>query len=217
MMIRLISITLLCCLFNVSYSNDDLSKDTWNELVKEIDYTERYKEFKKDTTKQDEESLIAPREFNSPAGLRTIVLVFIGVILLTLVVLLILSIARAKTTTNINTKINIEEVDDPNVHKLSDLELYLLEAVESGDYRLALRIQFLMLIKALNEKELIIWKKEKTNFDYYHELFEKPYQKNFRSLVIIFEKTWYANYAINLESYQSHTLKFNEIHQTIQS
>lgn len=218
-MMRIITILLLCCLLVPGYSTDGLSKETWEELVKDINYTEEYKEFEKDTTKNEKESQteITPREFKSPAGLKTVVLVVIGAILLALVVFLILSIARAKTPTNINTKINIEEVDDPSQHKVSDLERYLLEAIESGDYRLALRIQFLMLIKALNEANLISWKKDKTNFDYYHELLEKPYQANFRSLVLVFEKTWYANYTIDRASYQNLTIQFNEIHQTIQS
>lgn len=217
-MIRLIFISIMCLMVNSILANDGLSKDAWNELTSEIDFTENFKEAKRDTTPEEKkEPNFTPRQFKSTASIRTVILIVIGIVLLALVVALVLSMSSIKATTNLKTKAHIEDVDDPTEHNLSDLERYLIEALEEGDFRLALRVQFLMLIKALNEKRIINWKKEKTNFDYITELYQKSFQSEFKALVLIFEKSWYANYPINQETYHSALKKFNSIHQTIQS
>lgn len=214
-MIRLTGILFLFVLCNICYATDGLSKETWEELTKEIDYTETYSEFQKDTTEKRNEIHFSPREIRNPQTLKIFVLILIGAILLALVVILIISLSKANITTSVRTKIAIEEIDDPSQHQLSDLEKFLLEATEAGDYRLALRIQFLILIKALNDSEIITWKKEKTNTDYYYELINKPFHANYKVIVTMFEKSWYANYPVNSNTYSELSKKFNNIKESI--
>ncbi|MEY4927116.1 MAG: hypothetical protein RI894_1552, partial [Bacteroidota bacterium] len=97
--------------------------------------------------------------------------IFIGLIigLIALLLYLVSKSALFLGNATVNTEIiSLEDVEN-DLHE-SDLERFLRQALENGDYRLALRIYYLMILKALSLKELIAWKKDKTNNEYCREL-----------------------------------------------
>jgi hypothetical protein len=83
----------------------------------------------------------------------------------------------------------------------SDMEHFLALALESGDYRTAIRVFYLTIIKNLHEQKLILWKKEKTNFDYVRELRGSVHYDSFRSATRAFELVWYGNAQIAEKEY----------------
>ena len=209
---------LACCHL---HANNNLDKRIWESTTGKYDYTETYKEFETDTTaKKDKtfESTTNNWQLGEKAQLfRVIVVVVIGALLLTLIILLIYSLSKIKPVHKISENPHIEEVDNPNQYKLSDLERYLQEALDSKNLRLAVRIHFLMLIKALEENNLISWKKDKTNRDYLRELTDMEYYDNIKALVSAFEKVWYANYTIQASTYQELSLNFKRTKEKIES
>ncbi|MEO6168258.1 MAG: DUF4129 domain-containing protein, partial [Chitinophagales bacterium] len=78
-----------------------------------------------------------------------------------------------------------------------ELDRFLREALEQNDFRLAVRIYYLMAIKELAQRKFIHWKKEKTNFDYLSELGEGTSYHGFKEITLIFERVWYGELAIN--------------------
>ncbi len=75
------------------------------------------------------------------------------------------------------------------------------QALEAGDYRMAIRYRFLHVLKNINEKELIKWAFEKTNRDYLREFKGHPLFNEFRQLVNTYEMVWYGNTQIDKISF----------------
>src|SRR5690606_11727202 len=48
----------------------------------------------------------------------------------------------------------------------------IAQAEQKGIYSVALRDRYLQLLKLIEEKELIVWRKNKTNYEYWRELNE---------------------------------------------
>ncbi len=129
--------------------------------------------------------------------------IFIGLIIALIALLLYFMSKSALFLGNaaVNTEIiTLEEVEN-DLHE-SDLERFLRQALEKSDYRLALRIYYLMILKALSLKELIVWKKDKTNYEYCQEL--RPvagvYQQ-FKSITLLFDRVWYGDVVIEKQDY----------------
>lgn len=89
--------------------------------------------------------------------------------------------------------------DDEDI-KETDYDKLLNEALAIPDYRLAIRYLFLKSLKVLQEKELIDWHKEKTNYQYLNEL-PQHYRNNFSRLIYYFEYTWYGQFDASAELY----------------
>jgi len=96
--------------------------------------------------------------------------------------------------------INVQELHE-NIHEINFPES-IAKFEMAGDYRSAVRYQFLFVLKKLSDKKLINWNPEKTNKDYAAEL-KAPHLKNdFSDLSYIFDYVWYGEFSIEEESYQ---------------
>jgi len=73
-----------------------------------------------------------------------------------------------------------------------DVAYYLDQAITENQYRIAIRLHYLLIIKKLSENKFIKWKKDKTNRDYILETASFPFSEEFRSSTSIFEKVWYG-------------------------
>jgi hypothetical protein len=104
------------------------------------------------------------------------------------------------------------EVQDDVLEKLPFQEL-IEDAVARGQYRMAVRFHYLRCLKYLQEKELIVWKFEKTNSEYLTELDPTPLRKPFGELTRLYEYIWYGEFAIEKAEYHTSKesfLKFEE-------
>jgi hypothetical protein len=81
---------------------------------------------------------------------------------------------------------------DAYIHE-TDLERFLREALEAGNYPLGIRLYYLQTIKLLSEKEAILWSRAKTNRDYLREMRDHPLGREFREATRTFERVWYGN------------------------
>ena len=93
----------------------------------------------------------------------------------------------------------------------TELELMLEKALANDDFRLAIRIYFIFVLKDLTEKSWIIWKKEKTNISYLMEMRGKKQYESFSESVSIFELVWYGNYTITNTDYSTIEPKFKQL------
>ncbi len=94
------------------------------------------------------------------------------------------------------------EEEKENIHEL-DFPTLIARALESKEYRYAVRLQYLQLLKNLTLKGIIIWKPEKTNREYLRELSNKPAYASFLKINRIFEYVWYGEIVIDKEGYTS--------------
>jgi hypothetical protein len=90
-----------------------------------------------------------------------------------------------------------------NIHEL-DFASRLREAEESGNYRLALRLGYLQLLKLLSDQHLIDWQPDKTNHAYLRELASgRPAARPaFGELTRQFEYVWYGELPLPASLYR---------------
>lgn len=95
-----------------------------------------------------------------------------------------------------------------NIHGI-DFESDLQKAIDTGNYRLAVRLLYLDCLKKLNDSGLIHWQPAKTNTAYVSELGDATVQSEFKQLTRQFEYIWYGDFAINPQH-------FTQLHEAFQ-
>ena len=102
-----------------------------------------------------------------------------------------------------------------NIDEL-DIESLLRDALAGGDLRLAIRVHYLLLLKKLNDAELIKWKKNKTNRDYLSELYGRHASyDDVRMLTLAYELVWYGERSVSPDSFQKLSGDFESVSRRI--
>ena len=74
-------------------------------------------------------------------------------------------------------------------------------AAGAGNYRLAIRLMFLRLLKNLSQKNIIQYGHDRTNFDYLLQLSSTKYYSEFFKITRHYEYSWYGKFEISKETY----------------
>lgn len=93
-------------------------------------------------------------------------------------------------------------LDDVDIHAI-DYTSAIEGAKLRKDYRYAVRLWFLRSLKSLTDRELIKWKMDKTNSDYYYELRGSQLQKEFGSISLMYDYIWYGEFPVDEQKYQA--------------
>ena len=93
----------------------------------------------------------------------------------------------------------------------TDWEQLLQQANENNDTRLAIRYTYMWLLQMLQERELIRYRTDKTNYDYYTELADTAFKQPFKQLSRQYEYAWYGHYTISPAAYNDYTALFNNL------
>ena len=179
--------------------------EEWKKAVEGIEYIE---EAKKEKKEEDNNEFKIPENssswdgawLKSPTTKVVVILITIALLIFTLIKLL-------GKTGNANAKvymdnISIEELTEENFIE-TDLEKLLRIALESNDYRSAVRVLYLSTIQQLNSTGLILWKKDKTNKDFLREMRKHSNYKTFRDITLAYEIVWYGDRQIELQQFTS--------------
>ncbi len=134
-----------------------------------------------------------PIRFSMSGGLGPfgyILLGCFGLVLIYLIYRLFLNSERKGSKITPDT-LNLEELN-PSEIPLTELQRLLQEALEKQDYRGAVRIYFIFIVRGLVQNNAISWKKEKTNFHYLMEMSGNIQYDDFNKAVSYFEIIWYG-------------------------
>ncbi|MCH5682976.1 DUF4129 domain-containing protein [Niabella sp. W65] len=82
------------------------------------------------------------------------------------------------------------------------------EALNNKNYRLAIRLHYLQLLKMLSEKGVIHYQPDKTNFDYLLQVRSTPHYSDFSGLTRQYEYSWYGLFPISQSQYEQIDLLF---------
>jgi len=96
-----------------------------------------------------------------------------------------------------------------------DVAYYLNQAINENQYRIAIRLHYLLIIKKLSENKFIKWKKDKTNRDYIFETSSLPFSEKFRSSTSIFEKVWYGERSVGESDFKQIYDQFDALEKKI--
>lgn len=89
------------------------------------------------------------------------------------------------------------------------------KAVARGNFRLAVRLHFLQLLRQLSDKQVIRYTQDRTNFDYLSELHSTPYYPPFFRLTRHYEYSWYGQFPVSAEAYAQIRSEFESFHQKL--
>jgi hypothetical protein len=184
-----------------------LNKTQWQKAVEGLNYTPIPKP--KVTSNKNNINLprinIRPLNFSESWGrflLIGLLVLFIGFVLFRVMV-------------NINDAplpirqqiVTIEDIEK-NIHE-ADIDKFLREALAANNYRLAVRLYYLAIIKELSLKGKINWQRDKTNGAYLREMRNNSQlYTTFANITLIFEYVWYSNSNFSKENYEQVSPQF---------
>ncbi len=108
-------------------------------------------------------------------------------------------------------KISVHNFDD-DLEK-PELDRLLQEALDQNLLHVAVRIRFLLLLRFLSEKKILRFKAGKTNRNYIDEMAQYGHHNDFMKIVLIFEKIWYGNIAVDQRDFVIISNLFNNFSQ----
>lgn len=189
-----------------------LSAETWKSSVQAIDYTPRPRRPPPPPRQRFDPPRTpnwSPRSTpNLPSGSFSFsdnflqILVIGGVILIVIIVLFRFLMSRnSNAVVRRPEDITIEEVEQ-NLHE-AEIDRFLREALAAQNYRLAVRLYFLAVMKELSLKQIIEWQKDKTNGVYLREVRanSRDWYEDFARVTLIFEYVWYSEKPFTAEGY----------------
>ncbi len=179
----------------------------WEKAVDGLSYTEE-----KEEVKTTDAPNIKPRNpiiNTSPQFLQILLFIIIAAVLVFILLKLFGKGLFNNKKITVNATTTIQELEDRPME--SDLERFLREAIEKRDYRLAIRIYFLILLKELHEKNFIEWKKNKTNMDYLSEVHSHPAYLQLSNNTLLYEFFWYGEKQLAEEQFNVVRVSFVDL------
>ena len=106
---------------------------------------------------------------------------------------------------------------DGEVLQSEDFDEKIQQAMQSKDYRLAIRWMHLKALRLLNERELIRFHANGTNQEYLSQLSNHEQSKNFQYLTHVFDYAWYGGFALTQQQAEILQQNFNQFYSAIES
>ncbi len=212
-------------------SERSLDKDKWQKITRKMDYSSNPSERKKKEQSfsqfiedyrnrkgggSPDESFfqIDTPSLSVPMFGGAVRYFLMGIVIIALALVIFKIIYELNKSKNPSKKPILTHVDldklEENIHE-TDLQRLLKEVLEKGNYKLAIRIHYLMIIRRFSELEWIDWRKNKTNLEYLTEVNERPIFKAFQQLTFAFERIWYGELEIGEREYRILAPKFEEL------
>lgn len=191
--ILLIFFVLFVFLVRTEPNAQPLNPETWEELTRDLDYSEDPPEPRKTKHKDS-------NPFMEFLGEVLSVLPYIVLTLLVgFIIYYLISRYRSPEKKLEKIKSEISSAEENPVE--ADLEGLLKKAEKSGDSRLILRIYYLMIIKVLTLQKHIRHAPRKTNRDYLYEIKSTEIKMLFTDLTYAFDRIWYGGHDVTADEF----------------
>ncbi len=175
-----------------------IEKEEWQKAVDGLDYNE-----KTSTPEADQvtppEMQFAPEPFLASDIAKIVLFIAVGALLAFILIRLFGKDIFARNKKITSRQIVIHDLEERPME--SDLERFLREALQRKDFRQAIRIYYLIILKSLHDKNLIRWKKDKTNMQYLSEMNKHPSYAQLINNTLLFEYIWYGEHSIGEEQF----------------
>lgn len=205
-----------------------MSLKDWQEATENMNYGTREEqkeeeEEEEQTPQEDSSEFDLDPPFDWSFGLnKTLASIILGVIILVIVVLIVFLFVKQMR----NNDIKVKPITDENLYTLeeieenlpeTDLERYLRLALQSNDFKAAVRIYYLAIIQGLSKANHLEWHREKTNYDYLMELTGSEFFTTFSKLTLTFEVVWYGDAEVTAQAFQTIEPTFKSTLKTIEN
>lgn len=203
----------IICFFTISLAQPPASKrkfneNKWREITKDKVYQEDQKPKQKIVRVEGKkphvvyEYKIEKKDLFTKTIVSPIFLFIVVIVLLLLLIYFIFKkqlLIKNKSIKNKHIEFSILDIEE-NLEQV-ELDEYIKKAISGNNYKLAIRLHYLNVLKQLSAADLIKWKKDKTNKNYLNELIQQSFVTQFRYLTVFFEKVWYGDAEANKQIY----------------
>ncbi len=215
---KIIYLSLLCLLFLLPVSaapSRSITPQQWQQLTSDKDFG--YKnELEKQVTPPDTKpskwmiALMKFFKFLGKASGQTILWVIFAIVIIYIVYKLVLSnemslFQRRGKKQLADSDTDLEEIGNADWDKL------LQKAVNNNDLQQAVRFSYMWLLQMLQDGQLIRYRDDKTNFEYYKELEKTVFKQPFKQISRQYEYVIYGNYHITAADYNAYIDLFNNV------
>lgn len=94
-----------------------------------------------------------------------------------------------------------------------DLESMIREAENSGDLRRAIRLHYLLVLRKLVDRGVLMWSPDLTDRDYVDQITDAVLKKRFSRIASVFQWVWYGDSPLTPDRYEVLRLPFIEFEQ----
>jgi hypothetical protein len=94
-----------------------------------------------------------------------------------------------------------EVTEEGEITQPAELDMKIRQAEAEGNFRLAVRYQYLKALHRLAEQERVELAADKTNYQYVRELKDYNQQNEFAALTLNYEYVWYGEFLIGKDIY----------------
>lgn len=230
---RVLGALLIMCFSSMSLLAQEFDHQQWEALKLELNYAnldsiaieEQILAAQSDSlgTKQRELARVKnrPREQKyitiGPLLQIVVIILFIFMVLYLIVKLLNIDLdiknpKKIRSMSEHGGQFEMEELPEE-----SDMKKWLRGALKEGDYKLALRIHFLMIINSLEQLGLIKWKKDKTNRDYLYELDGHSFSQHFELAIDSYNQVYFGEKLYSDEVLKKMVTEIENIRTTLDS
>lgn len=205
-------------------SHRTFDEKSWEEARANIDYSEELEGAEKEAEEEELEEMELEDIEQENESWNVEMLPKLAIILLIIVTAAVVGFIlyyQWKNAQPRNEKIDrsgtltLEEIEN-NLDK-KDPSRALERALQLEDYRLALRLYYLKVIRQLSLSGAIVWKREKTNGSYLRELNNNALRPSFAELTSIFERIWYGNKDLSASDFQHIQPQFDQLLEAIKN
>jgi hypothetical protein len=186
----------------MSAQNDEsmskIDRKKWEKVAEDYDYSNEYVEPKAKPKPKEKENKELPKFEEKPVEYSREFVNILKYSLFAIVILLLVYVGY-RLIRNGNLW-NNHKVDKPKVYTIENIEenlkeadivSFLDEALLQNNFRLAIRLMYLNILKEMSIRDLIQWKKDKTNGDYLFELRKTALFNDFRTCTLAYEFIWF--------------------------
>ena len=180
--------------------NRAFDREDWVRVVRGMKFDEKPSEDKEPVEYQTQ-----TRNTGAWAGFWKVILIVVLVIIVALILVNMLGGealfgARDKKLKKEKKKITLENLEE-HIEE-AEIDRFIQQAINSKDFKLAIRLHYLAIIKALASRRFIKWKRDKTNGDYLREVSASVFFDRFQNATLAFERAWYGDKALDQSAFQ---------------
>lgn len=181
-----------------SFAAQPWSDSDWKKNTQDRNYKEK-KEEKKEAENPFQPIEVNTSEWDLSQQAKLIILLVFIVFLVGLLVYFFLNKSASKDSLLSNENMAMMEIESRLIEV--DPFQFLQKTVAAEDYKTAVRLLYLMLLRELHLKKHIEWKKDKTNRDFLREMRPHSSYEHFKKLTLAYEIVWYGDSAIREDQF----------------
>lgn len=204
--------------FNALEIDQNLDETKWKRLYEKVEFKETSDSVKTNKVKEKPKTKLNKSEITR-VGRINLSWLWYTLAFSVILAVLVLIFSKFNTWNRKNKEqddfIFSDDNPDEDVLRQSDLRSAFQKAYDKGDYKSAFRLLYLDTLKRFVEKNWIIYRKDKTNFEYLMQLNSKPVFGSFSRLTLAFDAIWYGDIMPDKKDFEMYLNLFSEIESEV--